>query len=55
MEPRFVIFRTENAAVATSFAHRLLWVCLHRPKAAWTDLGEWCEGAKRLIEPPADT
>jgi hypothetical protein len=54
MERRFVIFRTENALLATTFAHRLIWLCLHRPKPRWTELVAWTEGAKRLVEEPQD-
>jgi hypothetical protein len=54
MEPRFVIFRAENAAAAASFAHRLTWLCLHRPNATLPELVTWGAARKRLIEPPAD-
>jgi hypothetical protein len=54
IEPRFVIFRTENAATAASLTHRLIWVCLHRPRAEWSELVAWCEATKRLVDAPAD-
>jgi hypothetical protein len=53
VEPKFVIFRMENARRATDFTHRLLWFCTHKPKQGHKALCEWCRGVMGLIpEPP---
>lgn len=55
LERRFVMFSMESATNAVDIAHRLIWLCLQRPKPQWPGLIEWCEAAKKLIEPPPES
>jgi hypothetical protein len=53
MEPRFVIFRAENAINAQLFARKLIAECVRKPKKKYPKLVEWCEPLKNLVpEPP---
>ena len=52
MEPRFVIFTAESAAKAHSHAHRLIWLCLHEPRAEHELLAHWTRDALGLMEAP---
>jgi len=52
MEPRFVMFRIENAESTRAFVHQIIWRCLDKPNAAYPELVEWCEAAKTNIQPP---
>ncbi len=53
MEPRFVIFRAENAVNAQLFARRMIYVCVHKPKRKYPKLVAWCEPLKDVVlEPP---
>jgi hypothetical protein len=53
MEPRFVMFRAENAVNAQLFARRLTYVCVHKPKRKYPRLVAWCEPLKdALVNPP---
>lgn len=47
-----MIFRWENAAVATYYAHRVLWHCVNHPQPPLAELTEWCDSAKQLISRP---
>jgi hypothetical protein len=52
MEPRFVIFRAENAVNAQLFARRLIYVCIHKPKKKYPALVAWCEPLKDVVPEP---
>jgi hypothetical protein len=54
MEQPLVIFSYENARLSYDFAHRLIWLCLHRPKARWPDLVKWCDETKERVRRPDD-
>lgn len=53
MEPRFVMFRAENAINAQFFARKLIAECVRKPKKTYAKLVEWCEPLKDVVpEPP---
>lgn len=52
MEPRFVMFRVENAQTSRRFAHQLIWYCLRMPKPRHKALVAWCEAHKDLLPEP---
>jgi hypothetical protein len=54
MDPRFVIFRLENANASRIGVHRLLWLLLHRPRGRYASLVEWATASKALVEAPPD-
>jgi hypothetical protein len=52
MDQRLVMFRVEPARAATSFAHRLIWLCLHRARRHETELRAWTDGARKHVDIP---
>jgi hypothetical protein len=52
MEPRFVMFRAENAIRSRDGAHLIIWHCLHNPCKAHAALVEWCDAVKTLVDAP---
>jgi hypothetical protein len=52
MEPRFVMFRAENAINAQLFARKLIAECVRKPKKKYPKLVEWCEPLKDVVPEP---
>jgi hypothetical protein len=52
MEPRFVMFRAENAINAHLFAWKLIAECVRRPKKRYPKLVEWCEPLRDVVAEP---
>lgn len=53
MEPRFVLYRAENAVNAQLLVRKLIAVCVRKPKARYPALVAWCEPLKDVVpEPP---
>lgn len=51
MDPRFVIFRVENAETCCKFIHEALWSCLNQPRGSG-EFQQWCEAMAQIVGRP---